>query len=77
MSDKCCTGEEKLEDLKNALLDVSQLRTTMSNNLCILWLTSWIVRVDVKEDMGHKFQETLDFEPWEVSCGFSVLLHDV
>ncbi|XP_003498462.1 vomeronasal type-2 receptor 1 isoform X1 [Cricetulus griseus] len=28
MSDQLCTGEEKLEDLKNTYLDVSQLRTT-------------------------------------------------
>lgn len=28
MSDEFCTGEEKLEDLKNTYLDVSQLRIT-------------------------------------------------
>ena len=44
MSDQLCTGEEKLEDLKNTYLDTSQLRITNNVKQAVyLWLMPWIV----------------------------------
>ncbi|XP_032754184.1 vomeronasal type-2 receptor 1-like [Rattus rattus] len=53
MSDQLCTGEEKLEDLKNTYLDTSQLRIT--NNVkqavyLIAYAMDLLSRADITED---------------------------
>ena len=53
MSDQLCTGEEKLEDLKNTYLDTSQLRITNNVRQAVYLLAyamDHLSRVDITEE---------------------------
>ncbi|XP_041515300.1 vomeronasal type-2 receptor 1-like isoform X1 [Microtus oregoni] len=71
MSDQLCTGEEKLEDLKNTYLDVSQLRIT--NNVrqavyAMAYALDHLSTCDIPEDSKNdtKCSHIPDFEPKEL-----------
>ncbi|KAL6075409.1 hypothetical protein STEG23_005359, partial [Scotinomys teguina] len=75
MSDRLCTGEEKLEDLKNTYLDISQLRTT--NNVkqavyALAYALDRLTRCDLdKEDKEEKKCSHMpDFEARELLAYF-------
>lgn len=76
MSDKLCTGEEKLEDLKNTYLDVSQLRITNNVRQAVYSMAYALDGLSRCEDgygpyaAGNYCARIPNFEPWEVSCLF-------
>ncbi|XP_029795863.1 vomeronasal type-2 receptor 1-like [Suricata suricatta] len=68
MSDEFCTGEEKLEDLENTYLDVSELR--IANNVkpavySMAYALGGLSRCE--EGHGRICQEIPDFEPWQLN----------
>ncbi|XP_004442266.1 PREDICTED: vomeronasal type-2 receptor 1-like [Ceratotherium simum simum] len=72
MSDKFCTGEENLEDLKNTYLDVSQLRITNNVKQAVYSLAYALDRLSrCEEGRGPYFPGNTcayipDFEPWQL-----------
>nr|XP_044986154.1 vomeronasal type-2 receptor 1-like isoform X1 [Jaculus jaculus] len=67
MSDKLCTGEEKLEDLENTYLDVSQLRITNNVKQAVYVMAYALDRLDRCEYVKGPFKGDClhipDFEP--------------
>ncbi|XP_077016967.1 vomeronasal type-2 receptor 1-like [Tamandua tetradactyla] len=72
MSDKFCTGEEKLEDLKNTYLDVSQLRITNNVKHAVYTLALALNNLINCEEgrgpfiPGYTCAYLPDFEPWQL-----------
>ncbi|KAM6223894.1 LOW QUALITY PROTEIN: vomeronasal type-2 receptor 1-like [Rhynchocyon petersi] len=72
MSDKYCTGEEKLEDLKNTYLDVSQLRITNNVRQAVYSMAYALDDLSrCEEGCGPYFPDNAcayvpDFEPWQL-----------
>ncbi|XP_012871657.1 PREDICTED: vomeronasal type-2 receptor 1-like [Dipodomys ordii] len=68
-SDRLCTGEERLEDLKNTYLDVSQLRITNNVRQAVYTLAyalDELSRCD-KENPRWHCAYIPAFEPWQLS----------
>ncbi|XP_008838864.1 vomeronasal type-2 receptor 1-like, partial [Nannospalax galili] len=71
MSDKLCTGEEKLEDLKNTYLDVSQLRITNNVKQAVYAMAYALDHLSKCEDGQGPFTDNKicakipTFELWE------------
>lgn len=75
MSDKFCTGEKKLEDLKNnTYLDVSQLGITNNVKQAMYSMAIAQDRLSRCEEgngpyiPGNTCAYIPDFEPWQISC---------
>lgn len=74
MPDTFCTGEEMLEDLKNAYLGVSQLRIINNAKQAAYSLAYTLDGLSRCEEghgpymTGSHCAHVPDFEPWEVSC---------
>ncbi|XP_037683290.1 vomeronasal type-2 receptor 1-like [Choloepus didactylus] len=72
MSDKFCTGEEKLEDLENTYLDVSQLRITNNVRQAVYALAYAMYHLSRCEEgkgpfiPGESCAYLPDFEPWQL-----------
>uniref|UniRef100_A0A5F9DJI7 G-protein coupled receptors family 3 profile domain-containing protein n=1 Tax=Oryctolagus cuniculus TaxID=9986 RepID=A0A5F9DJI7_RABIT len=72
MSDRFCTGEEKLEDLKNTYLDVSQLRITNNVRQAVYAMAYAMDRLSRCEEKGwpffgkYKCSNLPNFEPWQL-----------
>ncbi|EGV93557.1 Vomeronasal type-2 receptor 1 [Cricetulus griseus] len=71
MSDQLCTGEEKLEDLKNTYLDVSQLRITNNVKQAVYAMAYGLDRLSrcdlpKRENADAKCSHMPDFEPREL-----------
>ncbi|VFV32694.1 vomeronasal type-2 receptor 1-like [Lynx pardinus] len=72
MSDEFCIGEEKLEDLKNTYLDVSQLRITNNVKQAVYSLTYALDGLSRCEEghgpymPGNTCVYIPDFEPWQL-----------
>ncbi|XP_001487897.3 vomeronasal type-2 receptor 1-like [Equus caballus] len=72
MSDKFCTGEEKLEDLKNTYLDVSQLRITNNVKQAVYFMAYALDHLSRCEEgrgpyvFGNTCAYIPDFEPWQL-----------
>ncbi|XP_062934691.1 vomeronasal type-2 receptor 1-like [Cynocephalus volans] len=72
MSDKFCTGEEKLEGLKNTYLDVSQLRITNNVKQAVYSMAYALDRLSRCEEgrgpyiPGNTCAYIPDFEPWQL-----------
>ncbi|XP_007941751.1 vomeronasal type-2 receptor 1-like [Orycteropus afer afer] len=72
MSDKFCTGEEKLEDLKNTYLDVSQLRITNNVKQAVYSMAYALDHLSRCEEgygpyvPGNTCAYIPDFEPWQL-----------
>ncbi|XP_006149830.1 vomeronasal type-2 receptor 1 [Tupaia chinensis] len=72
MSDKFCTGQEKLEDLKNTYLDVSQLRITNNVRQAVYSMAIALDRLSRCEEgrgpyiPGNTCAYIPDFEPWQL-----------
>uniref|UniRef100_A0A8C0CCR0 Parathyroid cell calcium-sensing receptor n=1 Tax=Balaenoptera musculus TaxID=9771 RepID=A0A8C0CCR0_BALMU len=72
MSDKFYTGKEKLEDLKNTYLDVSQLRITHNVNQIVYSMACALDRLSRCEEghwsyiPGNTCAYILIFEPWQL-----------
>ncbi|KAM9604295.1 LOW QUALITY PROTEIN: vomeronasal type-2 receptor 1-like [Trichechus inunguis] len=72
MSDKFCTGKEKLEDLKNTYLDVSQLRITNNVKQAVYAMTYGPDNLSRCEEgygpyiPGNTCARIPDFEPWQL-----------
>uniref|UniRef100_A0A7N4PK78 G-protein coupled receptors family 3 profile domain-containing protein n=1 Tax=Sarcophilus harrisii TaxID=9305 RepID=A0A7N4PK78_SARHA len=71
-SDKLCTGEEKLEDLENTYLDVSQLRITNNVKNAVYALAYALDEMSRCEEgrgpylPGNTCAYLEDFEPWQL-----------
>ncbi|XP_069329162.1 vomeronasal type-2 receptor 1-like [Eulemur rufifrons] len=72
MSDTFCTGEEKLEDLKNTYLDVSQLRITNNVKQAVYSMAYALDGLSTCEEgrgpyvPGNTCAYIPDFEPWQL-----------
>uniref|UniRef100_G3T500 G-protein coupled receptors family 3 profile domain-containing protein n=1 Tax=Loxodonta africana TaxID=9785 RepID=G3T500_LOXAF len=72
MSDKFCTGEERLEDLKNTYLDVSQLRITNNIKQAVYFMAHALDTLSKCEEgygpyiPGNTCAYIPDFEPWQL-----------
>ncbi|XP_023443408.2 vomeronasal type-2 receptor 1-like [Dasypus novemcinctus] len=72
MSDTFCTGEEKLEDLKNTYLDVSQLRITNNVKQAVYAMAYALDHLSRCEEgqgpfvPGNTCAYIPDFEPWQL-----------
>ncbi|XP_027789665.2 vomeronasal type-2 receptor 1-like [Marmota flaviventris] len=72
MSDKLCTGQEKLEDLKNTYLDVSQLRITNNVKQAVYTLAHALDHLSRCEEgqgpfiPGNTCAYIPDFDPWQL-----------
>nr|APX52634.1 vomeronasal 2 receptor 1 [Microcebus ravelobensis] len=72
MSDTFCTGEEKLEDLKNTYLDVSQLRITNNVKQAVYSMAYALDSLSRCEEgrgpyvPGNTCAFIPDFEPWQL-----------
>ncbi|EHB03372.1 Vomeronasal type-2 receptor 1 [Heterocephalus glaber] len=72
MSDKFCTGEEKLEDLNNTYLDVSQLRITNNVKQAVYAMAHALDQLSRCEERRGPFSPDSscaylpDFEPWQL-----------
>ena len=71
MSDQLCTGEEKLEDLKNTYLDTSQLRITNNVRQAVYLMAYALDRLSTCDLLEEQRNDTTcshipDFEPKEV-----------
>ncbi|GAB1287572.1 Vomeronasal 2, receptor 7 [Apodemus speciosus] len=58
MSDQLCTGQEKLEDLKNTYLDISQLRIT-NNVKQAVYLMAYALDNLSKADITEEYRESI------------------
>nr|XP_020025630.1 LOW QUALITY PROTEIN: vomeronasal type-2 receptor 1-like [Castor canadensis] len=73
MSDQMCTGEEKLEDLNNTYLDVSQLRITNNVRQAVYALVHALDHLTRCEEgegpflPAHSCAYIPTFEPWQLS----------
>ncbi|XP_060053069.1 vomeronasal type-2 receptor 1-like [Erinaceus europaeus] len=71
MSDEFCTGQEKLEELQNTYLDVSQLRITNNVRQAVYALAYALDRLSRCEEghgpyiPGNTCAYIPDFEPWQ------------
>ncbi|XP_028619400.1 vomeronasal type-2 receptor 1-like [Grammomys surdaster] len=71
MSDRLCTGEEKLEDLKNTYLDMTQLRITNNIKQAVYLMAYGMDRLS-KADITEKYRENIvcpnipDFDLWRL-----------
>ncbi|XP_060052932.1 vomeronasal type-2 receptor 1-like [Erinaceus europaeus] len=72
MSDEFCTGQEKLEELQNTYLDVSQLRITNNVRQAVYALAYALDRLSRCEEghgpyiPGNTCAYIPDFEPWQL-----------
>ncbi|XP_017174901.1 vomeronasal 2, receptor 2 isoform X1 [Mus musculus] len=71
MSDQLCTGEEKLEDLKNTYLDTSQLRITNNVKQAVYLMAYALDRLSTCDLLEEQRNDTAcshipDFEPKEL-----------
>lgn len=72
-SDQFCTGEEKLEDLNNTYLDVSELRITYNVYKAVFAVAHGLDQLRLCEPdkgpfiSGPKCAKIDEFEPWQVS----------
>ncbi|XP_058517151.1 vomeronasal type-2 receptor 1-like [Ochotona princeps] len=72
MSDKLCTGEEKLEELNNTYLDVSQLRITNNVRQAVYAMAYALDHLSLCEEgqgpfiPGHYCANISDFQPWQL-----------
>ncbi|KAL1777925.1 vomeronasal type-2 receptor 1 isoform X1 [Sigmodon hispidus] len=78
MSDQLCTGEERLEDLKNTYLDISQLRITSNVKHAVYamaYALDRLSRCDMEESERPNKQcsHIPDFEPKELLAYFKKL----
>ncbi|KAM9035927.1 vomeronasal type-2 receptor 1-like [Sarcophilus harrisii] len=78
-SDKLCTGEEKLEDLENTYLDVSQLRITNNVKNAVYALAYALDEMSRCEEgrgpylPGNTCAYLEDFEPWQLMYYMKIL----
>lgn len=71
-SDQLCTGEEKLEDLNNTYLDVSQLRITYNVYKAVFAVAYGLDQLRLCDEKGpfepdNTCADIDEFEPWQVS----------
>uniref|UniRef100_A0A8C6IG11 Vomeronasal 2, receptor 2 n=1 Tax=Mus spicilegus TaxID=10103 RepID=A0A8C6IG11_MUSSI len=84
MSDQLCTGEEKLEDLKNTYLDTSQLRITNNVKQAVYLMAHALDRLSTCDLLEEQRNNTAcshipNFEPKELMSYFKklkIITHD-